>query len=87
MIDKSPSKVIMLVPCFNEGTRLNLKFWQEIVNEIECEWLFINDGSTDDTLEKLESIIRIKVLSFEMKLITKFKAITNNDLLLTFAIK
>ena len=65
MIDKSPSQVIMLVPCFNEGSRLNLKFWQEIVDELECEWLFINDGSTDDTLEKLESIIGIKVLSFD----------------------
>ena len=65
MIEKSPSKVIMLVPCFNEGARLNLKYWQQIADEVDCEWLFINDGSTDDTLEKLESIKGIRVLSFD----------------------
>ena len=65
MIEKSPNKVIMLVPCFNEGARLNLRFWQQIVDEVNCEWLFINDGSSDDTLEKIESIIGIRVLSFD----------------------
>jgi dolichyl-phosphate beta-glucosyltransferase len=65
MIEKSPSKVVMLIPCFNEGARLNLKFWQQIADEINCEWMFIDDGSTDDTLKKIESITGIRVLSLD----------------------
>ena len=65
MIEDRLSKIMMIVPCFNEGNRLNLEYWQRITQEVSCEWLFINDGSTDNTINKLELINGIKILSFE----------------------
>jgi len=40
----------MIVPCFNEATRMNLHSWGEVINRFgNCYWIFVNDGSTDDT--------------------------------------
>ena len=66
-------KISIIVPCYNEEKSLPL-FYEELIKNInefqnsEFEILFINDGSTDGTLEQIkklaESDTRIKYISF-----------------------
>ena len=55
-----------VVPCYNESMNLD-SFYLEILNQINtinrqnskqisCEFIFINDGSTDNTLEILDNL-------------------------------
>ncbi len=64
----SSTKTLMLVPCFNEGNRINVDYWNEILIRSSFEWLFINDGSTDDTFDKLQGIKDCKVLNLPRNL-------------------
>ncbi len=49
-------KTCILIPCFNEATRINFdEFDTFILNENNIDFLFINDGSSDNTLALLES--------------------------------
>lgn len=67
-----------VVPCYNESLNLD-NFYLQILNQINiineqnskqinCEFIFINDGSTDNTLEILKALAlkdnRIKILNF-----------------------
>ena len=63
-----------IVPCYNEEKVLPL-FYQEIIriadllkNDVRMEFLFVNDGSADKTLEILKSFRsvdkRVKIISF-----------------------
>lgn len=67
-----------VVPCYNESLNLD-NFYLEILNQINiineqnskqinCEFIFINDGSTDNTLEILKKLAlkdnRVKILNF-----------------------
>lgn len=66
-------KISVVVPCYNESESLPL-FYKEIctiantMHLVEFEFLFIDDGSEDDTLEKLELLSqqdsRVKYISF-----------------------
>ena len=51
------SKTCIIIPCFNEFTRIKT---EEFVKCIRCnnniDFLFVNDGSTDLTLQKLQEI-------------------------------
>ncbi len=54
-------KVDIIVPCFNEGDNINIFFEevQKVVSDIEgydFRYIFIDDGSTDDTLEKIKDL-------------------------------
>ncbi|WP_086277873.1 glycosyltransferase [Campylobacter devanensis] len=66
------------MPCYNESLNLD-NFYLEILNQINiineqnskqinCEFIFINDGSTDNTLEILKKLAlkdnRVKILNF-----------------------
>lgn len=66
------------MPCYNESLNLD-NFYLEILNQINiineqnskqinCEFIFINDGSTDNTLEILDNLAlkdnRVKILNF-----------------------
>lgn len=67
------SKISVVVPCYNEQESLPF-FWKEIskvansMSDIEFEFLFVNDGSNDGTLNALKKLSmedkRIKYLSF-----------------------
>ena len=47
----------MVVPCYNESKRFPVETFDEfIVQHPEINWLFINDGSTDDTLALLTDL-------------------------------
>jgi len=56
----SPSRVphsIVVVPCYNEARRLNARaFTQFRLSGHWVEFLFVNDGSRDDTLETLQQV-------------------------------
>ena len=66
-------KISIIVPCFNEEKTLPL-FYEELTKTIhtfentEFEFLFINDGSSDNTLETIKQLLkedsRVKYLSF-----------------------
>lgn len=56
----------IIVPCFNEEKSIN-PFYQEITRILgdgDYELIFINDGSTDDTLNKIKNLPRAKYISF-----------------------
>jgi dolichyl-phosphate beta-glucosyltransferase len=51
------SRAIVVVPCFNEAKRLNVRVIQEFARATEAaDLLFVNDGSRDETLEVLEQL-------------------------------
>lgn len=57
--------IYMVVPCYNEEKRLNLDYWNELVNITGTKWIFVNDGSSDRTLRLLQSIDNSSVLSLD----------------------
>jgi glycosyltransferase involved in cell wall biosynthesis len=64
-------KTRIIVPCYNESKRLDPSaFLGAVEKDANLSILFVNDGSTDDTLQLLESInqknpLQIDVLSLE----------------------
>jgi dolichyl-phosphate beta-glucosyltransferase len=59
----------MVVPCFNEENRFDLLAWAEIISKTEnCMWLFVNDGSLDETFSVLSrlSARNVKVLDLRL---------------------
>jgi glycosyltransferase involved in cell wall biosynthesis len=50
-------RIAIIVPCYNEENRFPIQYWKEIVRaENEIRWLFIDDGSSDRTLEILQDL-------------------------------
>jgi glycosyltransferase involved in cell wall biosynthesis len=51
------SGAIIVVPCYNEAHRFDLRVFQAFAREHRrLQFLFVNDGSTDGTLELLQSL-------------------------------
>ena len=47
----------IIVPCFNEAGRFNPEYWKEIIaDSLFVEWIFVDDGSTDNTFEILSDL-------------------------------
>ena len=59
------TKTYVIVPCFNEENRLDTHYWNNIVEQTEFTWVFVDDGSTDQTTNKLAEIKNINVLKLE----------------------
>jgi glycosyltransferase involved in cell wall biosynthesis len=57
--------IYMVVPCYNEEKRLNLEYWNELVKIVGTKWIFVNDGSSDNTLGLLQRIEKASVLSLD----------------------
>lgn len=56
----------IIVPCFNEEKSIN-QFYDEIskiLHNINYELIFINDGSTDNTLNIIKKLDNVKYISF-----------------------
>ena len=50
-------KIILVVPCFNEESRIKSKeFIAALSSCPDLHWLFVNDGSTDGTLNTLKTL-------------------------------
>jgi glycosyltransferase involved in cell wall biosynthesis len=47
--------LLMVVPCFNEASRFNSIYFQELCAIEGTIWFFVDDGSVDATLEVLKS--------------------------------
>ena len=56
MSKTSREKIAVVVPCFNEAKRLNGLFFENMTRELGCNVVFVNDGSTDETLNVLYKI-------------------------------
>ena len=59
-------KLSVIIPCKNEAgnvNKLNEKL-QEVLKDISHEIIFIDDGSTDNTLAELKKLNDIKIISF-----------------------
>lgn len=55
---KSVYSIILIIPCFNEEKRLNLKFYQQFLSENpDFFLLFVDDGSNDNTKSVLENLL------------------------------
>jgi glycosyltransferase involved in cell wall biosynthesis len=47
----------MIVPCYNEAKRFDLKYWEYVVGATkDIKWIFVDDGSSDNTSELLSEI-------------------------------
>jgi len=53
-------ELTVIVPCYNEAPRLE-RFFTLIRENLDCnwEWLFVNDGSTDETATLIENFRRL----------------------------
>lgn len=67
----SMRKTRIIVPCYNESKRINPKaFLCALEKDLNLSFLFVNDGSTDETLSVLKSIkekspAQVEVVSLE----------------------
>jgi glycosyltransferase involved in cell wall biosynthesis len=52
----STSKTVIVVPCYNEAARWRESYWHEILEVTGAQFIFVNDGSSDATLECIERI-------------------------------
>lgn len=52
------SKIGIVIPCYNESLRLKAKAYTDFMsaNQSEYDIIFVNDGSTDNTLDVLKNI-------------------------------
>lgn len=48
------NKILIVVPCYNEAIRFNSDYFNKLIKIPDTIWLFINDGSTDNTGELLQ---------------------------------
>lgn len=44
-----PNKLCLVIPCFNETRRLSRGYLEELRRELDCDLVFVDDGSVDDT--------------------------------------
>lgn len=66
-------KTCLIIPCYNEETRLNTAVFEKFLQtNSDCEFLFVNDGSDDETQRILERLCqntsRFEVLNLEKNL-------------------
>jgi glycosyltransferase involved in cell wall biosynthesis len=54
------NEIVVVVPCFNEANRLNLYYFNELSMLQNVIWIFVDDGSTDNTNMILENYSRKK---------------------------
>lgn len=50
-------KTIIVVPCYNEAERIDVAGFVEMLSSWRMQFLFVDDGSTDDTVTELRSLI------------------------------
>jgi len=49
-------RVVIVVPCYNESNRLPVTLFEDFLADPQCGCVFVDDGSTDGTLNVLDSI-------------------------------
>ena len=51
-----PSTTVIIVPCYNEAERLDVQSFLDFISANDFHFLFVNDGSSDKTVEVLEQL-------------------------------
>ena len=51
-----PADTCIVVPCYNEESRLDLGAFRAFLADTQVRLLFVNDGSTDSTLDRLHAL-------------------------------
>lgn len=49
-------KAALIVPCYNEGHRFDIEHWKKLIGKVQTIFIFVDDGSNDNTLEFLEEL-------------------------------
>lgn len=49
----TPNNLLVIIPCYNEADRIDFKAYQEGIKNTHLDILFVDDGSQDSTVEKL----------------------------------
>lgn len=58
-------KICLIIPLYNESNRLNPEYFKTI-SDMEIDLIFVNDGSSDDTLVKLKNLsFRKHIISYK----------------------
>jgi glycosyltransferase involved in cell wall biosynthesis len=50
-----------VVPCYNEAERWSTEYWTKLLDTTDFHWIFVDDGSTDSTFQKISDIQSKKV--------------------------
>ena len=74
MTSSSNQELFMIVPCFNEENRIKLNYWNNLAEIPNVHWIFVNDGSSDNTKNVLNKITNSTIIGLE-KNIGKAEAI------------
>lgn len=59
-------RTYVIVPCYNEEQRLDTDYWNILTKSLDFQWIFVNDGSTDNTKSILEEIKNKTALNLEV---------------------
>ncbi len=65
MTSSKAQELFMVVPCFNEEKRIKLNYWNDLAKIPNVNWIFVNDGSTDDTKNVLNKIVNSTTINLE----------------------
>lgn len=60
-----PKNLTLVVPVFNEASRWNKVYWKRLLSISEIDWIFVNDGSSDNTsgiMEHLKNLPNAEVI-------------------------
>lgn len=55
--------ILIVVPCFNEEARWDSNYWNAMFQLPGVEWLFVDDGSTDETSGILNDVLVNKTVT------------------------
>lgn len=62
---------ILVIPCFNEEARLKVTYIDSCIAEADCKVVLVEDGSTDGTLQLLQSIAASRASSVTVLALSK----------------
>ncbi len=66
------AETIIVVPCYNEARRLPVETFQTFANRVRTiKFLFVNDGSTDTTLQVLKTLQESDPETFDIHTLAK----------------
>jgi dolichyl-phosphate beta-glucosyltransferase len=54
------SRAVIVVPCYNEGRRLPVPQFSEFLKTGDVDFVFVNDGSRDNTAEVLRALAQVR---------------------------
>jgi glycosyltransferase involved in cell wall biosynthesis len=55
---------IIVVPCFNEQYRFKLNYYKQLISIKNTFWIFVNDGSTDNTIKLIKKLASAKNVAY-----------------------